>query len=118
MQQHPVEGAKLLLAKDGLDLAAAVAYEHHVMIDGGGYPKLRHGRGCHLGSRLVHICDVFDALRTKRPYREAWEQERVLAYLESKAGTELDAELVGYFVAMMRQNAVQRLSLEDVARTG
>src|SRR5215203_4835822 len=50
-------------------LAAIVAYEHHIMLDGGGYPALHDARGAQYASRLVHICDVYDGLRTNRPYR-------------------------------------------------
>ena len=55
------------------------------------------------GSKIVHVCDVYDALRTKRPYRDAWESERVLAYIVEKAGSEFDEELAQSFVRMMRE---------------
>ena len=104
MQRHPSDGARLLLDCDrDLDLAAAVAYEHHIMIDGGGYPKLHFRRACHPASTLVHVCDVYDALRTKRPYRDAWESEKVLSYLEERAGTEFEPEVARAFIAMMRE---------------
>ena len=73
MNEHPVDGARIIMhSHDELDLAAVVAYEHHIMLDGGGYPRLRYPRAATLASRLVHVCDVFDALSTNRPYREAW----------------------------------------------
>ncbi|MDH5234701.1 MAG: HD domain-containing protein, partial [Gemmatimonadota bacterium] len=104
MRRHPVEGAKLIYESDrDLDLAAAVAYEHHIMINGGGYPKRRFERGVHAASKLVHVCDVYDALRTKRPYRDAWESERVLAHIEEGTGGDFDQEASKAFVAMMRQ---------------
>ena len=85
MNKHPTEGARMILASDQqLDLAAAVAYEHHIMIDGGGYPSLRYPRDCHFASKLVHVCDVYDALRTRRPYRASWPAKKVLAYIEEK----------------------------------
>ena len=98
MQNHTVEGAKLIIASDReLDMAAAVAYEHHIMLNGGGYPARHFARDTHKASKLVHVCDVFDALRTKRPYRDAWETERVLGYLEERAGTEFEPEIAGAF---------------------
>ena len=104
MNGHPAAGARLLLdTEEDLDLAIVVAYEHHIMINGGGYPSLSYPRGCHHASRLVHVCDVYDALRTRRPYRDAWEFEKVLGYLEERAGLEFDRELVAAFVRMMRQ---------------
>jgi HD-GYP domain-containing protein (c-di-GMP phosphodiesterase class II) len=51
----------------------------------------------------VHVCDVYDALRTKRPYRDAWDAQRVLTYIEERAGTEFEPEIAGAFVRMMRK---------------
>ena len=103
MQQHTVEGAKIIIASDSeLELAAAVAYEHHIMINGQGYPTCHYHRDCHKASKLVHVCDVFDALRTNRPYRAAWELDRVLGYIEERSGMEFDPEIVKAFVPMMR----------------
>ena len=104
MNAHPVEGARMILTSDQqLDLAAAVAYEHHIMIDGGGYPSLRYSRDCHFASKLIHVCDVYDALRTKRPYRDSWPAEKVLAYIEEQSGTEFDEAIAQGFTAMMGQ---------------
>lgn len=104
IRQHPVVGARMLLATpDPMELAALVAYEHHIMLDGGGYPPLHDARGAQYASRLVHICDVYDALRTNRPYREAWDSERALSYIESRAGVEFDPTIAQAFTAMMRK---------------
>ena len=104
MRKHPVDGAKIIYESDRqLDLASAVAYEHHIMIDGGGYPSRHYRREPHKASKLVHICDVYDALRTNRPYREAWDTERVLGQIERGAGPDFDAELATAFLKMMRQ---------------
>ncbi|HJQ54573.1 MAG TPA: HD domain-containing phosphohydrolase [Gemmatimonadaceae bacterium] len=104
MQSHPVSGARLIIESGRkLDLAAAVAHEHHIMINGQGYPARHYGRSCHKASNLVHVCDVYDALRTRRPYRDAWESERVLTYIEERAGTEFEPEIASAFVKMMRK---------------
>ena len=104
MQQHTVEGARLIITSDReLDMAAAVAYEHHIMINGGGYPKRHYAREVHKASSLVHVCDVYDALRTNRPYRSAWEAEKVLKYIEEKAGSEFEPDIAHAFLTMMRQ---------------
>ncbi|HWC74623.1 MAG TPA: HD domain-containing phosphohydrolase [Gemmatimonadales bacterium] len=104
MNQHPAAGARLLLElEEDLDLAVVVAYEHHIMINGGGYPPLHYARDCHQASKLVHVCDVYDALRTRRPYREAWSFEKTLGYLGERSGVEFDAELCAAFTRMMRQ---------------
>jgi putative nucleotidyltransferase with HDIG domain len=114
MNEHPAAGARLLLdTEEDLDLAVVVAYEHHIMINGGGYPTLSYPRACHRASRLVHVCDVYDALRTRRPYRDAWEFERVLGYLNERSGLEFDAELVASFIRMMREWEPQVAVLSD-----
>jgi putative nucleotidyltransferase with HDIG domain len=104
MNQHPADGARLIIQTDGdLDLAAVVAYEHHIMLNGDGYPALHYGRTCALASRLVHVCDVYDALRTRRPYRDAWSSAKAAAYLEQRAGIEFDPDLVATFMKMLRE---------------
>jgi putative two-component system response regulator len=104
MNSHPAEGARIIISTEkDLDLAAVVAYEHHIMLNGGGYPSLKYPRDCHRASKLVHICDVYDALRTNRPYRDAWEADKVLGYMEERAGSEFDPELATQFVKMMRE---------------
>lgn len=104
VQRHPADGARIILeGEQRLDLAAAVAYEHHIMLNGGGYPCMHVHRDCHPASRLVHVCDVFDALRTRRPYRDAWESERTLEYITERSGTEFEAAIGQAFVAMMRE---------------
>lgn len=104
MNRHPVDGAKLILETEtNLDLAAIVAYEHHIMLNGGGYPTFHYPRDCHQASKLVHICDVYDALRTKRPYRAPWPSDRILEYMEERSGLEFDAALVSAFTRMIRK---------------
>lgn len=118
MQSHPVSGARLIIESGRkLDLAAAVAHEHHIMINGQGYPARHYGRSCHKASNLVHVCDVYDALRTRRPYRDAWESERVLTYIEERAGTEFEPDIATAFIAMMRkvEGGIQRSPLPPAA---
>ncbi|MEX2526031.1 MAG: HD domain-containing phosphohydrolase [Gemmatimonadota bacterium] len=118
MNNHPMEGARIILeTEDNLDLAAVVAYEHHVRVNGEGYPTFHYCRNCHQASNMVHVCDVFDALRTNRPYREAWPQDKVLDYILEGAGTEFDPHLAQAFVKMMRQwtGRIAELTREDEA---
>ena len=118
MNNHTVAGAQIIIETEKhLELAAVVAYEHHIKIDGGGYPSLRFPRPCHHASNLVHVCDVFDALRTVRPYRGAWEAERVLGLLDEGSGTEFDSDLAQSFIRMMRQweGQIAEVEREDEA---
>jgi putative nucleotidyltransferase with HDIG domain len=104
MRAHPTEGARIILAREErLELAATVAYEHHIVLNGTGYPHVHYARDCHHASKLVHICDFYDALRTNRPYRGAWESEKVLNYIEAGLGREFDEDAGRAFVQMMRE---------------
>jgi putative nucleotidyltransferase with HDIG domain len=108
INRHPADGARIVMqSEDDLEMAAVVAYEHHIMLDGGGYPSLHYRRECMMASRLVHVCDVYDALCTKRPYRDAWPSEKTEAYLEERAGTEFDPELVTAFLKVVRSGHVR-----------
>ena len=108
MCQHPVDGARLILESDNrLDLSAAVAFEHHIMIDGGGYPTRRSRRDCHHASMLVHVCDVFDALRTHRPYRVAWETNAVVDYITQRMNTEFHPDIARAFITMLRERELR-----------
>lgn len=104
VKRHPIDGARILMGA-GLefDLAAIVAYEHHIRMDGGGYPTFRFHRSCHFASRLVQLCDVFDALSTKRPHKDAWPLDIVLSYLSERSGFEFDPEIARALASMARQ---------------
>lgn len=102
MRRHPVDGAKIIVESDRqLDIAAIVAYEHHIMLNGGGYPSMRFRRDCHQASKIVHVCDVYDALRTNRPYREAWDAERVVSHIQKGMGHDFDPDVVKAFTGMI-----------------
>lgn len=102
MRRHPAEGAQLILARDQrLDLCAAVAFEHHIMIDGGGYPRRLRRCDCHHASMLVHVCDVYDALRTNRPYRVAWDAEKITEYIAGRAGLEFEPTVAQAFLDLV-----------------
>ncbi|GMV07883.1 MAG: hypothetical protein AMXMBFR53_41580 [Gemmatimonadota bacterium] len=104
MNGHTVEGARLILeSAEHLDVAAVVAYEHHTRIDGGGYPAMHFKRPCHPASALVHVCDVFDALRTDRPYRDSLPTQEALGIIGRGAGTDFDADVARAFVRMMER---------------
>ena len=104
LRTHPAEGAKIILASEPqLDLAAVVAFEHHLLPGGGGYPKTHFERDLHFASKLVQVCDCYDALRTRRFHRGAWTPESALRYVEEKAGTVFDGDIAKSFITMMRR---------------
>ncbi len=120
MKSHPVEGAKILsLRGSGNALAATVAYEHHIWFNGmGGYPSVSFKRDAHYASRVVHVCDVYDALCSKRPYRDAWSQSRALDLLRGLQGTELDAEIYPAFERMVQRAKEERTVLTPSEMAG
>jgi putative nucleotidyltransferase with HDIG domain len=116
MNSHPAEGARLILStEEHLDLAAVVAYEHHIRMNGSGYPSFDYPRQCHQASNLVHVCDVYDALRTDRPYRDAWSRDRVMDFIRQKAGEEFDPDLAGAFLRMLEQWETRIAEIEHEA---
>jgi putative nucleotidyltransferase with HDIG domain len=99
MERHTVDGAIILLERPNVpDFAPIVAFEHHANLDGTGYPNLGRGRRPHLASQIVHIADIFDALRTNRPYRAAISVEKVKQILSNGAGTSFDGVLLDVFL--------------------
>src|SRR4029077_13545808 len=104
----------ILRGDEPLDLAAVVAYEHHRYHDGGGYPRVHYDRAAHHASRLVHVCDVYDALRTRRPYRDAWSSTEALTYIHDRAGSESHAARAATFTEMMRRWD-DRIALQEIA---
>jgi putative nucleotidyltransferase with HDIG domain len=103
VESHSVEGAKLILRQQGSDLAATVAYEHHMRPDGTGYPRFTYPRETHFASRIVSVCSAYDALRMARPYRPAWNMHRVLEYIYEGAGTVFDKDIAWHLVGMVQR---------------
>jgi HD-GYP domain-containing protein (c-di-GMP phosphodiesterase class II) len=96
MKEHPVKGAKFLLKQQGVPhLAVVTAYEHHMRCDLGGYPTVTAGWQLNLCSHMTMISDFFDALRTRRPYREPMD-------LQSISGMMLDMMGTGFHPALAR----------------
>lgn len=104
IKEHPIEGARIILASDpSLELAAVVAYEHHLKVDGSGYPRLTYPRPGHYVSRLVQLCDIYHALRSPRPFRQAWPREIIYSFLNERAGFEFHPALAAALTRMTQQ---------------
>ena len=95
MRDHTRHGAEIIgdHHSELLKMARTVALSHHEKWDGTGYPDGLKGENIPLVSRIVAIADVFDALTSKRPYKEAWPIEQAILYIESRAGTHFDPEI-------------------------
>jgi putative nucleotidyltransferase with HDIG domain len=102
MKRHPIIARNLLsrlrFLKDSLD----IPYCHHEKWDGTGYPQGLAGETIPLPARLFAVVDVWDALRSDRPYRRAWSEESVLEHLASLSGTHFDPRAVEVFLSIRR----------------
>jgi HD-GYP domain-containing protein (c-di-GMP phosphodiesterase class II) len=102
--RHPVNGASIIIESDAsLDLAAVVAYEHHIKPDGSGYPALIYPRASSRIARLIAVCDAYHALRSPRPFRDAWPADIIFSFLQQRAGFDFDSEMVDIVSKLMRE---------------
>ena len=115
---HTSEGAKIILQSgEGLDMAAMAAYEHHLKWKGeGGYPNLNWPRRPHRISQLIHLCDGYDAMRTKRPFQNPMPTEEILLILLKGAGVDFEPGLIKNFIHMMHKWA-SRIVIADGEET-
>ena len=102
IRTHCEIGARLL--HDGkselVQMAQKIARSHHERFDGDGYPDKLIGEQIPIEGRIVAVVDVFDALTSQRPYKEAWPVERALTEIAKCAGTQFDPSVVTAFIAM------------------
>lgn len=103
MRQHPVWAHEMISAVDFLQPALDIPYCHHERWDGDGYPRGLAGESIPLSARVFAVVDVWDALRSDRPYSEAWDEDRVLAYLREQAGGQFDPTVVEEFLGMLAE---------------
>lgn len=98
VSHHPLDGAKLLLQTPDLSpMVAAVSFEHHLRYDGKGYPRKVFGRELSLASMIVSISDVYDALRSTRPYREGLAPEVAFKEMIKEGGGLFNPDLLEVF---------------------
>jgi putative two-component system response regulator len=117
MQQHTVIGGQILSSAQSYPVIAAgqiIALQHHEKWDGSGYPSGLAGSDIHIFGRIVMIVDVFDALLSKRPYKEAFSLEKALEIMGEGCGKFFDPELLSLFTANIRQFTLLREKLADV----
>lgn len=95
MQRHPVYSARLTRLLPGLSRPVRrAARHHHERWDGTGYPARLSGETIPLLARILAVCDVYDALSSPRPYKQAWEPEAVARELKVQSGTHFDPQIV------------------------
>jgi putative nucleotidyltransferase with HDIG domain len=104
IERHTMEGARIILSSDRRqELAACVAYEHHLRPDGSGYPNRLFRRPTHYASKLVRVCSVYNALRIERAHRQPYPPGRALVFIDERAGREFETDIATSFTQMMRR---------------
>ena len=100
MKRHTVHGYRILHGRSSLEMAAEIARHHHERWDGTGYPDSLAGTKIPLAARIVALADVYDALRSKRPYKEPWPRKKTVDYIAGERGGQFDPEIVDTFVGV------------------
>ena len=103
MKEHVIHGLDIIRKSDWLKDAADVVGGHHEKFDGTGYPRGLAARDIPLAARIFAIADVFDALTSRRPYKEPFSFEKTMAILEQDKGTHFDPQLLEAFSRIARE---------------
>ncbi len=108
MQTHARKGAEILAGSRSplIQLAEQIALTHHERWDGGGYPAGLAGEDIPLPGRIVAVCDVFDALVSRRPYKDPWPVEQALAEITDQAGRHFDPRLAELFTGLVADELI------------
>ena len=103
MKTHADIGALILSGSESefLQMAEIIAGSHHERWDGNGYPRGLKGEEIPLVSRIVAVCDVFDALTSDRPYKKAWSVENTVAEMENQSGKLFDPNVLRTFMDLL-----------------
>ncbi len=104
MRQHTVAGQRILSASSALGQVAPLVRSSHERWDGQGYPDRLSGFEIPLGSRIIAVCDSYDAMTSDRSYRRAMSEEVAIAELSAGAGSQFDPEVVAAFLRAREQD--------------
>ncbi len=115
MRQHTIIGARIIGTAPEMRPVADIVRSSHERWDGGGYPDGLAGEEIPLGSRIVAVCDSYDAMTTSRPYRGAMSVPDALAELRRCAGSQFDACVAEAFAAVIDAGGRE---VADLARSG
>jgi putative nucleotidyltransferase with HDIG domain len=106
VKMHPVRGAEMVRGVRFLERCVDMIRHHHERVDGRGYPDGLTGDELTLAAKIVNVADAFDAMTTDRPYRAGLTAEEAVAQMLEKAGTQFAPEVVGVFVAALREGRI------------
>ncbi len=119
MEKHTVLGAVLLMESglgdnETVKMAINIALNHHEKWDGqSGYPRGISGKDIPMEARITAVADVFDALMSKRPYKQAWEADAAIDYIKSNSGKQFDPDVVGAFLTKFNEILIIREKHQD-----
>lgn len=113
VRRHPEQGAELVRRIEGYGPIADIIIAHHERMDGGGYPRGLRGDDIPLGSRIISVADTYDVLTARDSYRDPIAPDDAIAELYRMAGSQLDAQLVEVFAALVRDQALRFRHADD-----
>jgi response regulator RpfG family c-di-GMP phosphodiesterase len=117
MQTHTIIGYNILKEtnSDYLREGAVIALTHHEKFDGTGYPHGIKGDSIPLSGRITAITDVFDALRSKRPYKDPWEIDKIVDYMTKASSLHFDPQLIKAFFSKIEELEIIQSSFQEEA---
>ena len=101
MQRHPTYAKEMLAGIPYLQGALDIPYYHHERWDGSGYPEGLRGKVIPLAARIFAVVDVWDALRSSRPYSESWSEDQARQYIVENSGILFDSQVVEAFFRVL-----------------
>jgi len=107
MRRHPIYAYEMLSPIPYLRPALPIPYRHHERFDGSGYPRGLRGDAIPLEVRIFTLVDVWDALRSDRPYRSGWSLDKLVSHMKSESGTHFDPALVEPFLEVVREAEIE-----------
>jgi len=115
MKTHSIIGYEMLKNSERpiMKAASIIAHQHHEKFNGQGYPLGLKGYEIHIYGRITAIADVFDALGSKRVYKEEWELNRILEFIKKESGNHFDPKLVEIFFNEIDEVIQIRDKLQD-----
>jgi len=115
MRTHAERGARLLSQSKSplIQLVAEIAWTHHENWDGSGYPRKLAGNAISIGGRIATLADVYDALGSRRCYKEAWKSDAIRAFLLNERGRKLEPKLAEILMQKWSEAESIRRELPD-----
>jgi len=110
MKQHTLIGAEIIGADDWFINARQIALFHHEKWNGSGYPEGLEGEAIPIAARIVAVADEFDALMSRRPYKEAWSIEKAIETIKKEAGTHFDPRIIEAFLSLHKKGMLKNYS--------